>query len=81
MPRIGILRRNAWRNEPNLDLVFERMRFFEILEVGLAGSESLGFDVLAFDEQKAIHAFHVLRQACQCALDHGDDHGQACAGE
>src|SRR5579863_5449 len=53
------------------------MRLFEVLKIGLPRLESLGLDVLTFHQQKAVHAFHILRQACQCALDHRDDYRQS----
>ena len=52
------------------------MRLFKVLKVCLPGRETLGFDVFAFHQQKAVHPFHVLREACRCARDHGDDYRQ-----
>ncbi len=62
--------------QANFDFVFERMRLFKILKVALAGLEALRFDVFAFHQQQAVHAFHVLREASGRAGDDGHNHRQ-----
>src|SRR5579864_792420 len=62
--------------EMDLYFVFQRMGFLKVLEIFRPGLVALGFDVLALDQQKALHVRHVFGKASERAFDDRDHNRQ-----
>src|SRR5260221_1508496 len=52
------------------------MGFLKVFEIFRPGLIVFRLDVLALDEQKALHVCHVVRKASECAFHHRDHHRQ-----